>query len=73
MRRRRPRHRSWSRRLWRSLTGFGVAFVLALVVAIGLIWTVLPNMSPSLSLFSALFTMPDLSTIAELQRKAPSR
>jgi hypothetical protein len=70
MRRRHRHRRSVVRRLRRSFRGVGVAFVLALVAAFVVLWTVLPAVERT---FSALMGAPDASMIEELQRRARAR
>ena len=70
MRRRHRHRRSLVRRVRRSFRGVGVAFVLALVAAFVVLWTVLPAVERT---FSAFLGAPDASTIADLQRKARAR
>lgn len=69
MRRRRHRHRrSWARRAQKSFLGFGVLFVLALVVAAALVFAALPAFDSTFAMFLAF---PDM--FSDLQRKATSR
>ena len=64
--RRHRHHRSWLRRLRFSLRGAGVALLLALAIAAAAVWA-LPTVE---NVFSAIMSIPNAFTMAEVARKA---